>query len=343
LAITAILKLLYKKSVGGSMSGSPFLESIRAVLRTKHYSIRTEQAYLTWVRRFILFHKKRHPEEMAEQEVTEFLSHLALDRQVTASTQNLALCAIVFMYKHIFNRELKLLDDTVRARTPKRVPTVLTNDEAMDIIEHMNEPYRLMFSMLYGCGMRKNELLELRVKDIDFGGNSVFIFRGKGGKDRVTLLPESLKEQIHRQIQLVKKIHQKDLVEGEGNTALPPALARKYPNAIKELKWQFLFPSRNRCQHPYDGYICRYHLHWSSLSKALKKAVKLSGVTKHVTAHTFRHSFATQLLLSGADIRTVQELLGHTDLKTTQIYTHVIGHHSSGARSPIDFARKVNV
>lgn len=321
------------------MSNSPFLENIRHVLRTKHYSIQTEKAYLTWIKRFILFNEKRHPSDMGEEEVSRFLSYLAVDRHVTSSTQNLALCAIVFMYRHIFERELTLLDDTVRAKAPKRVPVVLSDNEAIKIIELMPANYQLMFSILYGCGLRKAELLRLRVKDIDFDNQSIFIFRGKGKKDRVTMLPHTLVPAIKAQINKVAKIHQKDIDEGEGKTSLPSGLARKYPYAIMDFKWQYLFPSRNRCQHPTDGYFCRHHLHWTALTKVLRQAVKKSGITKHVTAHTFRHSFATQLLLSGSDIRTVQELLGHNDLKTTQIYTHVIGQHSSGTVSPIDRLR----
>ncbi|TLU61102.1 integron integrase [Thalassotalea litorea] len=318
------------------MKTSPFLENIRQVLRTRHYSIQTEKTYLTWIKRFILFNQKRHPEDMGEEEVNRFLTHLALNRRVTSSTQNLALCAIVFMYKHVLNRELVLLDDAIRAKAPKRVPVVLSSDEAIRLISLMPSPYQLMFSILYGCGLRKAELLRLRVKDIDFDNNSIFIFRGKGKKDRVTMLPQSLIPKLKAQIKVVESIHQKDIAEGEGKTSLPSGLARKYPYAITELKWQYLFPSTNRCKHPTDGYYCRHHLHWTTLTKILRKAVIDSGITKHVTAHTFRHSFATQLLLNGSDIRTVQELLGHNDLKTTQIYTHVIGTHSSGTLSPID-------
>lgn len=318
------------------MRQSPFLEKVRHILRSRHYSIQTEKSYLTWIKRFIVFNHKRHPKDMGEQEVTRFLTHLAVEREVTSSTQNLALCAIVFMYKHAFERELTLLPDAIRAKAPKRVPTVLTHEEALAIINCMNDKYNLMFSMLYGSGLRKAELLRLRIKDVDFNARNVFGFRGKGGKDRVTILPVSLMERLRKQVEIVKKIHQKDLAEGNGHTSLPAGLARKYPYAIKEFKWQYLFPSTTRCKHPIDGYYCRHHLHWTALAKALRKAVKSSGVTKHVTAHTFRHSFATQLLLSGADIRTVQELLGHNDLRTTQIYTHVIGQHSSGSISPID-------
>lgn len=318
------------------MSKSPFLESIRHILRTKHYSIQTEKSYLLWIKRFILFHQKRHPKDMGEEEVSNFLTYLAVARRVTSSTQNLALCAIVFMYKHLFNRELTLLDGTVRAKPPKRVPTVLSNEEAKLIISKMKFPYDLMFSLLYGSGMRKAELLKLRIKDIDFANNSIYIFRGKGRKDRVTVLPKSLIEKLKEQIEKVRNIHDKDLVEADGRTSLPAGLARKYPYAIRDFKWQYLFPSPVRCQHPTDGYFCRHHLHWTTLSKALRTSVRKSKINKHVTAHTFRHSFATQLLLNGADIRTVQELLGHSDLKTTQIYTHVIGQHSSGINSPID-------
>jgi len=318
------------------MSRSPFLESIRHILRTKHYSIQTEKAYLLWIKRFILFNQKRHPKDMGEEEVSSYLTYLAVNRQVTSSTQNLALCAIVFMYKHVFDRELTLLSDTVRAKVPARIPMVLSNKEATAIINMLKPPYRLMFSLLYGSGLRKAELLSLRIKDVDFEGNSIYVFRGKGAKDRITLLPQVLIMPLQEQISKVEKVHDKDLMEGEGKTSLPAGLARKYPKAIAEFKWQYLFPSTVRCQHPTEGYFCRHHLHWSSLTKALRAAVLKTGIKKHVTAHTFRHSFATQLLLNGADIRTVQELLGHNDLRTTQIYTHVIGQHSSGTLSPID-------
>lgn len=318
------------------MSTSPFLESIRHILRAKHYSIQTEKAYLLWIKRFIIFNQKRHPKDMGEQEVSNYLTYLAVDRQVTSSTQNLALCSIVFMYKHVFERELTLLSDTVRAKAPTRVPMVLSNQEATAIIKELNPPYHLMFSLLYGCGLRKAELLRLRIKDIDFDGNSIYVFRGKGAKDRVTLLPKILIEPLKAQIDKVEDLHNKDLAEGEGKTSLPSGLSRKYPKAITQFKWQYLFPSTVRCKHPTDGYFCRHHLHWTSLTKTLRTAVEKTGIRKHVTAHTFRHTFATQLLLNGADIRTVQELLGHNDLKTTQIYTHVVGQHSSGTLSPID-------
>jgi integrase len=251
---------------------------------------------------------------MGEEEVSHFLTHLAVNRNVTLSTQNLALCSIVFMYKHVFQRELTLLAGTIRAKTPTRVPTVLSNDEAMAIIDELKPPYHLMFSILYGCGLRKAELLRLRIKDIDLSGNSIYVFRGKGAKDRMTLLPSTLIDPLKAQITKVEHTHQKDLAEGQGKTSLPAGLARKYPYAITELKWQYIFPSVVRCQHPTDGYFCRHHLHWTALSKVLRKALIKTNIHKRVTAHTFRHS----------------------DVKTTQIYTHVIGQHSSGTLSPID-------
>jgi integron integrase len=240
------------------------------------------------------------------------------------------------MYKHIFERELTLLPDAVRSRAPTRVPTVLSHKEAMLIMGLMKPKYKLMFSLLYGSGLRKAELLKLRIKDIDFEPKTVCVFRRKGGKDRTTMLPKKRIEPLKGQLEKVRLIHQKDIAEGSGMTNLPPNLARKYPNAVKEFKWQYLFPSTTHCEHPYDGYFCRHHLHSTALARELKLAVTNSGATKHVTTHTFRHSFATQLLISGADIRTVQELLGHNDLRTAQIYTHVIGQHSSGAISPFD-------
>ena len=283
-----------------------------------------------------MFNQKRHPKDLGDQEVTQFLTHLAVNREVTSSTQNLALCAIVFMYKHIFEKELTLLPDAVRARAPTRVPTVLSHKEALSIIGLMTPQYKLIFSLLYGSGLRKAELLKLRVKDIDFEAKTVFVFRGKGGKDRTTMLPKKLIEPLKAQVEKVRGIHMKDIAEGSGMTSLPPSLARKSPNAVKEFKWPYLFPSTTRCEHPYDGYYYRHHLHSTALARALKLAVRKSGVTKHVTAHTFRHSIATNLLMAGADILTVQELLGHNDPRTTQIYTHVIGQHSSGAISPFD-------
>jgi integron integrase len=314
---------------------SPFIELIRAVIRTKQYSLKTEKSYLYWARYFIRFHHLKHPNEMGNKEVETFLSHLAVSRGVSAATQNQALCAIVFMYKHVLDRELKNLKFGY-AKKPRNLPTVLNAEEVQKILKCMSGKYWLITAILYGCGLRVHEALRLRVKDIDFINQSIFVFRGKGGKDRYTLLPQSLAESIKNQMVIAKKCHDKDMCEGFGMASLPPSLIRKYGNAAKQMSWQFLFPSSVRCTHPIDGYICRHHIHETSYAKYLRQAVSKSGVMKRVSAHTFRHSFATRLLQSGADIRTVQELLGHADLRTTEIYTHVVGSRRAGTISPID-------
>lgn len=319
----------------GWVNMSPFIESIRVVIRTKQYSLKTEKSYLYWARYFIRFHQLKHPNEMGNKEVETFLSHLAVVRGVSAATQNQALCAIVFMYKHILDRELKNMKFGY-AKKPRNLPTVLNAQEVQKILACMLGKYWLVTGILYGCGLRVHEALRLRVKDIDFVNKSVFIFRGKGGKDRYTLLPQSLAEPIKSQISIAKKCHEKDIYEGFGLASLPPSLIRKYGSAAKQISWQFLFPSSVRCIHPIDGYICRHHIHETTYAKSLRQAVAKSGVMKRVTAHTFRHSFATRLLQSGADIRTVQELLGHADLRTTEIYTHVVGSRRAGTISPID-------
>lgn len=314
---------------------SPFIESIRAVIRTKQYSLKTEKSYLYWVKYFIRFHHLKHPNEMGNREVEAFLSHLAVVRGVSAATQNQALCAIVFMYKHVMDTELKNLKFGY-AKKPRNLPTVLNAQEVQKILMCMSGKYWLITGVLYGSGLRVHEALRLRVKDIDFVNKSIFIFRGKGGKDRYTLLPQSLADPIKCQISIANKCHDKDVREGFGMASLPPSLIRKYGNAAKQASWQFLFPSSVRCTHPIDGYICRHHIHETAYAKSLRQAVVKSGVLKRVTAHTFRHSFATRLLQSGADIRTVQELLGHADLRTTEIYTHVVGSRRAGTVSPID-------
>ena len=317
------------------MNQSPFIEQVRTELRTRHYSLKTEKTYIYWIRHFILFHNKRHPKDMGNTEIERFLNYLAVHRQVSASTQNQALCALIFMYRHVLKNQIEGLEYSF-AKKPKTIPKVLSPQEVSSILKHMQGKYWLLTALLYGCGFRINEALELRIKDVDIGQRSIFIYRGKGGKDRYTLLPNSLKFEIQAQIQVVKRLHESDIAEGYGMTAVPPALKRKYQNALKDFSWQYLFPSSNRCRHPYDGYICRYHLHSTAYSKQLRRAVKLSGVQKRVTAHTSRHSFATNLLQTGSDIRTVQELLGHADIRTTEIYTHVVGNRRAGTASPID-------
>ena len=317
------------------MSRSPFLESVRTELRTRRYSLKTERVYLSWIKSFILFNDKKHPSEMANFEIERFLNHLAMNRGVSAATQNQALCAIIFLYRHVIIRDISGLkySFTKRAQT---VPTVLSHQEAKSIISNLTGTHWLIASILYGSGLRINEALKLRIKDVDLSNNTVFVHRGKGQKDRYSLLPTSLNSAIRKQIEKVKLIHKQDVSEGFGLTSLPPALIRKYGNAIKDLSWQYLFPSTTRCVHPHDGYVCRHHIHESAFRKQLRKAVVDTSVNKRVKAHTFRHSFATELLKNGTDIRTVQELLGHSDLKTTEIYTHVAGSRFSHTMSPVD-------
>jgi integron integrase len=314
---------------------SAFIESIRVEIRTKQYSLKTEKSYLYWARYFIRFNNMQHPKSMGNPEIERFLNHLAVNRGVSAATQNQALCALIFMYRYVVKKDIINLQYGY-AKSPKNLPTVLNSEEIKAILAHISGKYWLITAILYGCGLRIHEALRLRIKDIDFINHSIFVFRGKGQKDRYTLLPQSLVTPIKKQIQLSLNTHKKDLEEGYGLASLPPSLLRKYGNAAKQASWQYLLPSTNRCIHPVDGYISRHHLHETSYSKALRAAVKKSGVLKRVTAHTFRHSFATRLLQAGVDIRTLQELLGHSDLRTTEIYTHVVGNRRAGTISPID-------
>jgi integron integrase len=317
------------------MKRSLFIERVRSELRTRHYSLQTEKTYLYWIRHFILFNDKRHPEVMGNADIERFLSYLAVNRKVSAATQNQALCAIVFLYRYIIQRDIENLSYGF-AKRPQNVPTVLAPNEVTAILNQLKGKYWLITALLYGCGFRIHEALSLRIKDIDPHNRSIFIFRGKGRKDRYTLLPEILVASIQHQMHEAQHVHEADLAEGYGSTSVPPALHRKYGKALTDFAWQYLFPSTTRCQHPYDNYICRHHLHSTAYAKHLRKAVKASNIHKRVTAHTFRHSFATNLLLNGSDIRTVQELLGHSDLRTTEIYTHVIGERRAGTRSPVD-------
>ncbi|XQW85655.1 integron integrase [Thalassotalea piscium] len=317
------------------MEKSPFLASIREFCRAKHYALKTEKAYLHWIKRYINFHHKKHPVNMAEKEVEQFLTYLAQVMKVSPTTQNQALCALSFMYKDVLQNPL--IDMRFQyAKPPKRVPQVLTHNEAMQVIKNLEGVHQLIGALMYGSGLRISEVLKLRIKDFDFTRQTIFVFRSKGQKDRVTLLPEKLNGAVKAQIERVKKIHHRDIDEGFGMTSLPPALIRKYKNAVTNFYWQYLFVSSTRCVHPYDNYVCRHHMHQTTFRKALKGAVKRANIPKRVTSHTFRHSFATRLLETGHDIRVVQELLGHDDVKTTQIYTHVLGKHKSGAISPLD-------
>lgn len=312
------------------------MDQVRDVLRVHHYSRRTESNYSQWIKRFIFFHNKRHPVDMGEPEIRSFLTYLAVDKHVSASTQNQALSALLFLYKKVLCIELAWIDDVVRAKRPKRLPVVLTKTETMELLQNMDGANALIAKLLYGTGMRLMEGLRLRVKDVDFNQKQIFVRSGKGGKDRVTPLPESLTDQLLSQINHVKKVHQVDLDEGFGRVYLPFALDRKYPNAGRELAWQYVFPSINRSTDPRTGKIARHHMHDKNVGRAIKKSCRQIGINKIVSCHTLRHSFATHLIQNGYDIRTVQELLGHKDVKTTMIYTHVLNRGGRGVRSPLD-------
>lgn len=314
---------------------SEYLKRVRNELRTRQYSLQTEKVYIYWIKAFIIFNDKRHPSDMGNAEIERFLNHLAVNREVSPATQSQALCAIIFLYRHVEQRNIENLKYGF-TKPVKNVPTVLTHQEALSVLNQLDRHYYLIAAILYGSGLRINEALSLRVKDINFSDKTVFVFRGKGNKDRYSILPTNLLDLLRQQIEKVRNTHRNDIASGFGETALPSALYRKYSSVAKDFAWQFIFPSTTRCIHPRAGYVCRYHLHESAFRKQLRKAVLSSGIDKRVKAHTFRHSFATELLRSGVDIRTVQELLGHADLKTTEIYTHVIGNRFSHTTSPFD-------
>ena len=321
----------------GRSPGNPkLLDRVRDVIRRKHYSIRTEQTYIDWIRRFILFHGKRHPGEMSEPEVTAFLTSLARDGNVAASTQNQALSALLFLYKEVLKKEIGWLQGVERAKRPARLPVVLTRSEVNKIFAHLYGTPRLMAALLYGSGLRLMECVRLRVKDIDFGYAHIIVRDGKGGKDRVTMLPVTLAAPLETHLTKVKAQHEQDLAEGFGEVHLPLALERKYPNAQREWAWQYVFPSARISTDPRSGQKRRHHVEESSLQLAMKKAVRSAGVSKLATCHTLRHSFATHLLENGSDIRTLQELLGHKDVSTTMIYTHVLNRPGIGVKSPLD-------
>lgn len=312
------------------------LDQIRAAIRVRHYSLRTEQSYIHWIKRYIYFQGKRHPVEMGEAEVTAFLNHLAVDRSVSASTQNQALSALLFLYKQVLGKELEWLNDLNRVKRPARLPVVLTRREVEGVLGQLEGTKWLMASLLYGSGLRLMECLRLRVKDIDFEYRQIMVRDGKGAKDRVTMLPEALIEPLNKHLVKVKALHERDLGEGYGEVSMPHALERKYPRAGREWGWQFVFPSVKRSVDPYTGVIRRHHLYENVLQRAVKEAVRKAGVNKPASCHTFRHAFATHLLESGYDIRTVQELLGHQDVSTTMIYTHVLNKGGKGVASPLD-------
>jgi integron integrase len=288
------------------------------------------------ITRFILFHDKRHPATMGVPEIRSFLAHLAVDQQVAASTQNVALSALLFLYRDVLHIELPYIDDLERAQRPARVPVVLTRAEVQSVLARMSGVQHLMAALLYGSGMRLMECVRLRVKDLDFAYRQITVRDGKGAKDRVTMLPQALVEPLRRQLERARLLHKEDLAEGFGAVYLPYALERKYPNANREWGWQYLFPATRRSLDPRAGIERRHHIAEDGLQRAVKQAVRQAGLTKPASCHTFRHSFATHLLENGYDIRTVQELLGHKDVKTTMIYTHVLNRGGKGVRSPLD-------
>jgi integron integrase len=312
------------------------LARVHEAIRVRHYSRRTEEAYVHWIKRLIYFHGKRHPDAMGEAEVTAFLNHLAADRHVAAATQNQALSAILFLYKAVLGRELPWLDGVQRPTRPPRVPVVLTRAEVERLLASLSGTKWLIASLLYGAGLRVMECLRLRVKDVELSYRQLLVRDGKGEKDRVTMLPEKLVGPMRAHLGRVRLLHARDLREGFGDVSLPYALARKYPRAGKEWHWQYVFPSGHRSPDPEDGVIRRHHLYDSVPQRAIKEAARTAGIAKPVSCHTLRHSFATHLLESGSDIRTVQELLGHSDVSTTMIYTHVLNKGGRGVASPLD-------
>lgn len=315
---------------------SPFLESVRELIRVKHLSYRTEEAYLGWIRRFILFHDKRHPKDMGAAEVRAFLTHLAVQENVAAATQNQAFAALLFLYREALQKPLDNLETVVRAKSPKRLPDVLTKDEVIRILNYLRGEEWLVANLLYGAGLRLTEALRLRLKDLDFDYKQIVVRDGKGAKDRVSVLPEKIIQPLQEHLARVCLLHAEDLRLGFGEVYLPYALERKYPGAAREWIWQYVFPAAKRSVDPRSGKVRRHHLSGSIVQRAVKTATGQASVIKKASPHTFRHSFATHLLENGYDIRTLQELLGHKDVRTTQIYTHVVRRGGLGVRSPLD-------
>jgi len=327
-------------SAGTSNEDKPrLLERLRREIRVRHYSIRTERSYIDWTIRYCHFHKLRHPEDMGAPEINGFLSHLAADLNVAASTQNQALNSLVFLYRHVLKKDLDDFGEVVRAKRPKKLPVVLSLDETARLLGNLDGVKRIMAELMYATGMRIIELVRLRVKDIDFERNQIVVREGKGKKDRTAPLPPELVADLKKQVARVQQLHRQDLREGFGEVFLPYALSRKYPGAAREFCWQYVFPSRQRSVDPRSGVVRRHHVYESVMQKAIKEATRQACINKMVHAHSLRHSFATHLLEEGHDIRTVQELLGHKDVRTTQIYTHVTQAGPRAIRTPLTRAR----
>jgi len=320
----------------GEASKPKLLDQIRQLMRLRHYSLRTEEAYVGWIRRYILFHGKRHPRDLAESDIAGFLSSLAVKGQVAASTQNQALNALLFLYKEVLRRELGFIGETVRVKRPAKLPVVLSRAEVRAVLEHLPGQYRLMGQLLYGSGLRLLECLRLRVKDVDLQYLHITVREPKGGKERKTMLPVSLAPALREHLENVRQRHQDDLAAGFGAVYLPGALERKLPGASREWAWQYVFPAERRSIDPRTGFERRHHVNEKNLQNAVKAAVRKARLSKAASCHTFRHSFATHLLENGHDIRTVQELLGHKDVSTTMVYTHVLNRPGIGVKSPLD-------
>lgn len=319
------------------MTQSPkLLDQVRDKLRVKHYAIRTEQSYVDWIKRYIYFHDKTHPKDLGAQDVEAFLTHLAVVGKVAASTQNQAKSALLFLYREVLEIQLPWLDNVTQAKAPKKLPVVLTVAEVQAVLSRLSGSHLLIASLLYGGGMRLMEAVRLRVKDVEFSRHEIIVREGKGFKDRVTMLPEAVVVQLKAHLVKVKALHEEDLAQGYGEVYLPFALDKKYPNAGREWGWQYVFPSKNLSVDPRSGKTRRHHLDEKGVQRAMKQAVRDAGLVKPATPHTLRHSFATHLLQSGYDIRTVQELLGHSDVSTTMIYTHVLNKGGRGVASPLD-------
>lgn len=312
------------------------LDQVSDVARFKHLSLRTEDAYRNWIKRFILFHGKRHPRELNADAVRTFLTHLAVNERVAASTQNQAFNALLFLYKQVLQIDLPSIEGVERAHHARRLPVVFTKGESNAVIAQMNGARRLIAGLLYGSGLRIMEAVRLRVKDIDFGREEITVRDGKGERDRVTMLPRALKHRLKLQVDAVQRVHKEDLERGHGEVYLPYALERKYPNAAKEFVWQYVFPAEKLSVDPRTGIVRRHHVNEQNVQRAVKIALRKAGIRKNGSCHSFRHSFATHLLEDGYDIRTVQELLGHKDVRTTMIYTHVLNKGGRGVRSPLD-------
>lgn len=316
---------------------SKLLTQCSQILRLKHYSLRTEEAYLQWIKRYILFHGKRHPQDLSAEDIRAFLAYLAVEKTVAASTQMVALSALLFLYREVLQVDLPFIENIPRAKRPARLPVVFTPEEARAILARLSGHNLLVANLLYGAGLRLLEALRLRVKDLDFAASQIFVRDGKGEKDRVTMLPQSVKQPLQTHLHRVRGLHQRDLQAGAGAVYLPYALARKYPNAARAWIWQYVFPAARLAEDPRaPGVKRRHHLSPESVQKAVKEAIKQSRVEKFGSCHSFRHSFATHLLESGYDIRTIQALLGHQDVSTTMIYTHVLNKGGQGVKSPLD-------